>query len=530
VTRLATVLLLVILTSVAGLIAPRPASACSCAQLDPAAALAEYPAAFVGTLVEIDGQIGAMFDSEDDTIYRFQVEEWVKGDLGEIVEIHSAANGASCGIEVGVGNRAGLFVQERGGEFTSSLCETLDADVLLAGSEPLEMGAPGPGVVLVAGNIGGYDYVVLNRSGGLVAAINGPPSEPFDQAWQFSLCPGGKTLVEQWSRALVVRDLTDLSLVRQVDLGEYADTTGFTAVRCVAEDGSKVLMAGEEWSGEQATARVFEVAGDITTLVEIPSGQAYLGPDFAVIQSHESGSVSIFDFPSGKTTVAHEVAPSGSQNNYAGVASIAVSPDGNTIAVLETRYEGSDGTSQSSVTTYSRAGERIGSADFEGEGWMVQWPEIDRIVVNRSTQGFASSALLFGAATLQPLSELEDWNGAVIAIAEDVGYSFDGGTFVMADLESGSTETLATLPTQFVGPIAALPTGFEISPDLVAATGEATPVTTPPLFLSSSSQDAEVTSVARAVVVALLVGMVVWAGFLAVRRRREPEADAPDQS
>src|SRR5688572_22966247 len=89
-----------------------PATACSCALGDPRTALARADAAFIGVYLE----------RRDDTTYVFRVEERVKGRLPAIVEVRSASNGAACGLEVGIGDRIGLFLDRAGGEWRGNLC------------------------------------------------------------------------------------------------------------------------------------------------------------------------------------------------------------------------------------------------------------------------------------------------------------------------------------------------------------------------------------------------------------------------
>jgi len=225
---MATLVLLVLLTSAAGFLAPRPASACSCAELDPTTALGEYPAAFVGTLVDVDGQLGAVFNSGADTVYRFEVETWVKGDLGPVVEIHSAADGGACGIEVGIGNRAGIMVRVQDGEYHSSLCETIDADVLLAASEPLATGADGPARFLLSAGVGGYDFLTVNEEGGIVAGHSSSNTGEYGRTMH-SFCPESNLLVELWGDRLIVRSLMDLGVVNQIDLTTLGDDTWFSS-------------------------------------------------------------------------------------------------------------------------------------------------------------------------------------------------------------------------------------------------------------------------------------------------------------
>lgn len=490
-------------------------------QLDPATGLAEYPAAFVGTLVDVSGQIGVVFSSDTDTIYRFQVEQWVKGDLGDFVDVHSAADGGACGIEVGIGNRAGVFLSVESGQLSSSLCSTIDADVLLAGAEPLVVGAPGPGILLASGNIGGYNYVVLNEEGGIVAGINGPFNEPFEQPWQFSICPGGDVLVEQWSRGLVLRDLTDLSIIRQVDLSDFAETTGFLSMRCVSVDGSEVLVAGEEWTGSVSVSRVFKVSDTIEPWIEVPLGQVWLGDTLAVVQSYESNEISVVEYESGSINAIHAT-PSSEDGPYTGIAGISISPDASSIALMEVLYEGPEG-GVSDLILFDNAGTELGRQQFAGEASSLNWLDANRILINwTDNEGRGQVATVLNATTLETAFEIKGWQGWNPVIIDQRMYASEGGTIVSADLSTGEVSGLGTLPTQFVGPIAVLPADFKPSLDLIGDNPEVNPPATVPPLVSDefgSGEALDVTNTARIVLVVLAVGAIV--AFVLTRRKPE---------
>src|SRR4249920_3220105 len=94
--RSAVVPVLAFLLVVAG---AQAAHACSCLIGDPRDALHRSDGAFVGTLVErteVDPQT---------SIFTFEVETAVKGTVGAEVDVRSASNGASCGLEVDFGQR-----------------------------------------------------------------------------------------------------------------------------------------------------------------------------------------------------------------------------------------------------------------------------------------------------------------------------------------------------------------------------------------------------------------------------------------
>jgi hypothetical protein len=109
-----------------------PALACSCrAGVPVEESLSESDAAFVGVFTGRDdpivpgGLIGAV-------VNHFLVERSVKGDIGERVDVQAAAGGASCGLELEVGQRTGLLLRNDAGGWSSGLCSQVEPQALLA--------------------------------------------------------------------------------------------------------------------------------------------------------------------------------------------------------------------------------------------------------------------------------------------------------------------------------------------------------------------------------------------------------------
>lgn len=103
-------------------------AACSCAQLTDDEALAEADVAFVGTLQEIRVPDNVVTWSSDDPVrFLFAVTAVYKGAAFEQQSVVTARDGASCGLEVRVGQTALVFARTEGsgleeGEVTSNLC------------------------------------------------------------------------------------------------------------------------------------------------------------------------------------------------------------------------------------------------------------------------------------------------------------------------------------------------------------------------------------------------------------------------
>ena len=75
-------------------------------------------------------------------IYLFRVEQVYKGDIENRIEVVAPAGSAACGLELGVGQRAGLLLTREGGEWRSSLCSQVDPSAFLALTDVHDNSAP----------------------------------------------------------------------------------------------------------------------------------------------------------------------------------------------------------------------------------------------------------------------------------------------------------------------------------------------------------------------------------------------------
>jgi hypothetical protein len=112
------------------LVAPAEASACSCiAWGKPKAELTRANGALVGVYLSRRPvkPPGPMTSSVDPYLYKFRVERRLKGTFGKTVEVLSARDGASCGLEVRRGQRVGLLLRRVNGRWESNLCSQRSA-------------------------------------------------------------------------------------------------------------------------------------------------------------------------------------------------------------------------------------------------------------------------------------------------------------------------------------------------------------------------------------------------------------------
>jgi hypothetical protein len=113
---------------VLSLAAAAEAYACSCAPVDLERDLPVADGAVIGTVLERAVSGGT-------ATYLFRVEQIYKGDVESRAEVVTPASGASCGLEVGVGERVGLLLTREGDEWRSGLCSQVDPADFLALTE-----------------------------------------------------------------------------------------------------------------------------------------------------------------------------------------------------------------------------------------------------------------------------------------------------------------------------------------------------------------------------------------------------------
>jgi len=100
--------------------APSPAWACSCAEPPPPTqALDEADAVFLGEIVETR-RVGGEFDGE--LIARVAVEEVWKGEVAELVDVHTEPDSAMCGYGFTAGDRDLLYAQHDDDSYSTHLC------------------------------------------------------------------------------------------------------------------------------------------------------------------------------------------------------------------------------------------------------------------------------------------------------------------------------------------------------------------------------------------------------------------------
>lgn len=247
----------------------QPAAACTCAQRDPVTMLNEADAAFVGRPIaqEIPND-GPVISSADPVVYTFEVEQAVKGDMGDQVQVHSLRYGMSCGLEFfsPERNRSGILLSlNEDGSYSSGLCSMVDPDILITVSQPLPPpDGEGPIKYLVggrfgSGTIGEARVMALDEQGRTLAYGFGT-----SPTGAIAVCPGGRHAIEAHGGGedftVSTRSLNTFETVGETRVFEHVSNLNarraarlrFTGIdiddvlgfACLNEDGDEAVLLG----------------------------------------------------------------------------------------------------------------------------------------------------------------------------------------------------------------------------------------------------------------------------------------------
>jgi hypothetical protein len=164
-----------------------PASACSCVPATTADHVANADVVFTGTLVsrEVSHPSAPVFSSTDPALHVFAVDAVFKGEAARRQGVVSAAEGASCGLELAGKGPFVVFATDDpalpAGQYAASLCGgsgplTAAVDADLRGLGPAaapSAAAPGPGTAVAP--TGGSSWWAW-LAGGAVVLVGGVPA------------------------------------------------------------------------------------------------------------------------------------------------------------------------------------------------------------------------------------------------------------------------------------------------------------------------------------------------------------------
>jgi hypothetical protein len=446
---------------------PRPALGCSCAAPgDLEAAIDQAPAVVVGTM--LDRRDSGLPEFDQSAVYRIQVEEWVKGDLGEVIDVYSASDGAGCGLETPIGDRIGLLLSVEGKRLTGSLCSTASPDALLAAAQGPVMSQTGIPHLLV----GGWNTPtlrVLDESGGLVTRLDSRarPDEFADGSTSStSVCPGGDRLAHRTSEGLAVWDLATMEMLSRAELPNFS-AVGVLDVSCRSEDGSSVWYVLEGVGGASV---VDAISGG--TVATYPEPTAAIGQTFALSYDYEGKTVNRHDLATDETILLYENAT----GELRGVYPVPNPADGST-ALVETRYP-DGGPVTSTLFVYDENGETVFDEEIPMEASAPVWLDQSTIAVGATDYETGMERVLYVVDTSGPVVILDDWQPWQTSGTSEEVFGIISGSIWRGDLTTGEVEQIGTIADESATALLVLE---EAAPIEVDAPGEppSGPVTPP---------------------------------------------------
>lgn len=508
-------LLLSLIASFLVLAPAAPASACSCAALEPAEDLARFDIAFVGRLVERPASGGSY---EENAAYTFEVETWVKGGSGAEIIVFSPNQGSACGFETPIGERVGVLARVENGKAMGGLCTTVDADLLLAGDRPLVIDGAGPPAFLVTGRDGAARLMLLDASGGLLATVG----EDDESLNGFSLCPGSESLVELVNDDLVVRTTAGLEEVRRVDLDDLPSRVGVSVISCRDERGEKVLLATEEWSEETGNVfRLFDADDMDSPLLEGGYGWLDVGVDHAVGGEWPTGErIWRIDLDSRERSLLHKIPVEAGDSSPDGRGWI--DPSGQRVMIAQWRWNDAVGGFSQLFLYELKTGGLLWQSDTlptsDGIGWIdattflaSSYPDIDSDEVNYLLIDTGSDEMvhLDGVPGWKPLRVGDHLVGVT------------GAKLQIMPLTGGETTDLRLLPSEGHHLVAVLDADATLTPTTTTSKAPTTNPNNDPASATESgpeaaaeTSDSDTTlpwpgiAVAAAIAVAMIVGVI----------------------
>lgn len=463
------------------------ALACSCALGDPVTRLANADAAFVGALIDhgepepdADGSISTL----DLVPWTFDVEETVKGDLESPLIVMSPWSGVSCGFELALGSRIGVFLfRDPGGAWRGGLCGQVDPDVLLRAAAPLpDPVSQVPPVVIVGLTWGERSVVSYDAVGDLVAVGTGPGS------LHLAGCPDNETFVG-WESGeepqIVVRRYADLSVVdtMRVETDAYP-----RSLLCVGPAGSDILVHfldnqdGAAFSGEvmHLSGGGLESTGveSVAAIIAAPEGLLGITNDGRLLRLNSLGSL------------VGTLGDSGADFTDS-IGSAQLSPDGTFLALAIARWAGTPPRFAIGLFDLETGSYRETDRPCDGE---IVWLDADRIAVPDDCTTIEIRTVILDTE----LTVIDELGGFILGYSEIVTGQ-DGTRYWVG---FGATGTIQALPPAALTPVvvAQLDTPqvysvLPIPPGAVPPAGEKVPPPTSPATTVSTSTTTQVLAI-----------------------------------
>jgi hypothetical protein len=425
------------------------AQACSCMRGDPRTQLDQADGAFIGRLVSADPAP----PNASDRTYHFKVDEVVKGDIGDTIDVGSGGNGAMCGFEVAPGQQMGFFLDRSHSQWRGGLCGQISPDDLRKAAAPYPT-ADGSGrlSVLVGGRWGEVRTLGLDAQGKTLRYGKGEGVTN-----NLSVCPGSRVAAEiavtfdgdKRRRYLVLRDLDTFGGFHKEYLtGLDAPGAGHyplevSALSCRSPSGDDVVFfaANNEADQTEATGKLIRVHPDGQTVLwqgglggaaDIPASgsKAYIATRTDKLIEVDLATRAVRDIAKTAGTL---------------LSGPVLSPDGRSVAMQRPREGGIDlydvrtGTV---ATNKSAAGNRM------------LWASDDRLVVT----GADDNGVIILDRSLETVDVWSGWTGDKSIVVDGTLYGTNyQGELVSAPVLQGPTKVLRTFDSPELDVIAAVP-------------------------------------------------------------------------
>ena len=444
---------------------PVVAKACSCYIGDVRDALDEADGAFIGTYLAQRPVNPA--EPWGQAIFTFSVQEEVKGELAETVEVRAQTQSSACGLGTGGGEQIGLLLYTtRSGAWTSSSCSQLSPEQMReAASElPAPTGEP-PARFVVGGSFHNEHSVSMNANGEIVA-YGGPGNEPESEGVELAPCPGSQRVVEivslyRHNARLIVRDLSSFEIERQFDLpfGKRPYRRQYvTAVVCRDEAANDIYLFASNYhfgGYDNATSYLQRVGPDGPgPLVRGDAQQASFTRDHAFLNGGTNGRrITRIDLDTGQRSFVARVPPR--------PGPLTLSPDGTMLAGIAAGRDNYEAPPSRAVLIKLGPDPRVISRSLHAKYMTgdVRWIDDQRLVLLTS---YGRRSRIYDAS-LNLIERLSGWEGSEPTLEGETVYAlrFDYddcfcSTVIAYDLETEERTVVARPPTRVALSLAVL--------------------------------------------------------------------------
>jgi hypothetical protein len=228
----------------------------------------------------------------------YVVEEELKGDLPERIEIVSYIDGGMCGLPASLGARYGMLLRREGETWKPAGADVYDPELLRRGLLPLpDPDGAGQAVLLAGGAFGEARMATLDERGRVLAYGWGRGGVN-----ALAVCSGGRFSLEltgaDGQTVVVTRQLPDLRVVARREL----DLSWAGAIACLDATGADALVLGyaSGATGQMSLLRLTQIG---TATLEKAQSLSFIAVQGGALISRPDGSLVRRRFASGSRTV-----------------------------------------------------------------------------------------------------------------------------------------------------------------------------------------------------------------------------------